>query len=165
MRGDALAAAHCPTCLAEYRAGFDVCADCSTPLEPGPAPDHAERGEVELIHAPPAPAPEPPGSEPSAWDEANARVWGEEPFEPDLDALIDVDEDDVDVDETGYALVTTAPVLTAYEGAERLSDAGVDARVVVRDPLFDGDPAPDQAELRVPWDRLDDARRILGLVV
>ena len=32
------AAAHCPRCLAEYRAGFDTCADDGTSLLPGPAP-------------------------------------------------------------------------------------------------------------------------------
>jgi hypothetical protein len=29
---------HCPRCLAEYRPGFQVCADCEVPLVPGPAP-------------------------------------------------------------------------------------------------------------------------------
>jgi hypothetical protein len=29
---------HCPNCLAEYRPGFDTCADCGIPLVPGPAP-------------------------------------------------------------------------------------------------------------------------------
>jgi hypothetical protein len=29
---------HCPNCLAEYRAGFDTCADCGIPLVHGPAP-------------------------------------------------------------------------------------------------------------------------------
>jgi hypothetical protein len=32
------AAAHCPRCGAEYRAGFDRCADCGVELVPGPAP-------------------------------------------------------------------------------------------------------------------------------
>ena len=35
---------HCPNCLAEYRRGFDVCADCGIALVRGPAPlteDHA----------------------------------------------------------------------------------------------------------------------------
>ena len=35
---------HCPNCLAEYRPGFDTCADCGIPTVPGPAPvteDHA----------------------------------------------------------------------------------------------------------------------------
>jgi hypothetical protein len=38
------AAAHCPVCFAEYREGFDTCADDGTRLKPGPAPvteDHA----------------------------------------------------------------------------------------------------------------------------
>jgi hypothetical protein len=30
-------ASHCPQCGAEYRLGFDTCADCGIPLEPGPA--------------------------------------------------------------------------------------------------------------------------------
>ena len=29
---------HCPNCLAEYRAGFDMCADCGIALVHGPAP-------------------------------------------------------------------------------------------------------------------------------
>ena len=52
MTDDAEAASHCPTCRAEYRAGFDVCVDDGTPLEPGPAPD-----QVEPLEAEPAPRP------------------------------------------------------------------------------------------------------------
>jgi len=33
-RRDASAVAFCPSCLAEYRAGFSVCSDCETPLRP-----------------------------------------------------------------------------------------------------------------------------------
>ena len=51
MTDDPDVASHCPTCGAEYRAGFDVCADDGTRLEPGPAPEPAE--------APPEPAPRP----------------------------------------------------------------------------------------------------------
>ena len=29
---------HCPNCLAEYREGFETCADCGTSLVDGPAP-------------------------------------------------------------------------------------------------------------------------------
>lgn len=29
---------HCPNCLAEYRRGFDMCADCGIALVGGPAP-------------------------------------------------------------------------------------------------------------------------------
>ena len=29
---------HCPNCLAEYRAGFTICAECGTLLLPGPSP-------------------------------------------------------------------------------------------------------------------------------
>lgn len=31
-------ASHCPRCNAEYRPGFDTCADCGIALVPGPAP-------------------------------------------------------------------------------------------------------------------------------
>ncbi|HJP65760.1 MAG TPA: hypothetical protein VKA30_05585 [Actinomycetota bacterium] len=48
------AAAHCPNCNAEYRAGFTHCADCGVELEPGPARSG-------------------PGD---AWAAANERVWG-----------------------------------------------------------------------------------------
>jgi hypothetical protein len=34
--------AHCPMCLAEYRPGFDTCADDGTPLVRGPAPSIPE---------------------------------------------------------------------------------------------------------------------------
>lgn len=162
MGGDTLAAAYCPACLIEYRAGFEICADCGTPLEPGPAPEEPERGEVELVRAP---TPPPEVEQRGVWDEATARVWGEGPFEPNLDDSIDVDEEDVDVDETGYALVMVSPALTAYEGAERLAEAGIDARVVMPESLPDRSPATGQAEVRVPWDRLEEARATLGLVV
>ncbi len=33
------AAAHCPTCAAEYVAGVETCADCGAALVPGPAPE------------------------------------------------------------------------------------------------------------------------------
>lgn len=33
------AAAHCPECGAEYRPGFDTCADDGTRLVPGPVPE------------------------------------------------------------------------------------------------------------------------------
>lgn len=39
-------ASYCPTCGAEYRAGFDTCADDQTRLIPGPLPHDFETGEV-----------------------------------------------------------------------------------------------------------------------
>jgi hypothetical protein len=35
---DDAAYSHCPNCLAEYREGFDTCADCGIALVRGPAP-------------------------------------------------------------------------------------------------------------------------------
>ena len=39
---------HCPNCLAEYRPGFDTCADCGTALVPGPAPVTEEHAPAEM---------------------------------------------------------------------------------------------------------------------
>lgn len=53
MTDDPAAAAHCPTCGTEYLPGFDICADDSTQLVPGPAPElHSEPEDP-----PPAPRP------------------------------------------------------------------------------------------------------------
>lgn len=49
--------AYCPTCGAEYRPGFDTCADDGTPLVPGAAPEPAPGPVV---------APGPPGP-PARW--------------------------------------------------------------------------------------------------
>jgi hypothetical protein len=42
------AASHCPRCLAEYRPGFDTCADCGVALVPGPAPVTEEHAPDEV---------------------------------------------------------------------------------------------------------------------
>ena len=50
---DESAYSHCPNCLAEYRSGFDTCADCGIPTVPGPAPvteDHAPHATKEHRH-------------------------------------------------------------------------------------------------------------------
>ncbi len=41
---------HCPNCLAEYRPGFDTCADCGVRLVPGPAPATEEHAPVDTRH-------------------------------------------------------------------------------------------------------------------
>lgn len=62
------AAAHCPRCGGEYRAGFDLCADDGTPLIPGPpVPPPVE---------PPPPVTQPP-SPPGNW-RAVATFWEED---------------------------------------------------------------------------------------
>jgi len=50
VAGDDLnrAASHCPRCFAEYRAGFDTCADCGVALMPGPAPVTEEHAPDEV---------------------------------------------------------------------------------------------------------------------
>ena len=45
---------HCPTCLAEYRAGFAICTNCGSRLVAGPAPAPEARleGGLEFVEAP-----------------------------------------------------------------------------------------------------------------
>ena len=68
MTGNAVA--HCPTCLAEYREGFDVCADDETPLVPGPAPLQPDEAD--------APASEPPRIQTGARWEKLGEIRSEE---------------------------------------------------------------------------------------
>jgi hypothetical protein len=46
---------HCPACLAEYRPGFEICADDGTPLVHGPAPVTPEASPTGQF--PPGPPP------------------------------------------------------------------------------------------------------------
>jgi hypothetical protein len=41
---------HCPNCLAEYRPGFDTCADCGVALVHGPAPVTEEHAPEPTRH-------------------------------------------------------------------------------------------------------------------
>ena len=43
---------HCPNCLAEYRPGFDTCADCGVELVRGPAPVTEEHAPADARHRP-----------------------------------------------------------------------------------------------------------------
>ena len=63
------AEAHCPNCGAEYREGFDTCADCGSKLLPGPAPVAADP------EAPP----------PDAWEAATERAWSDRGADEDED--------------------------------------------------------------------------------
>jgi hypothetical protein len=57
----------------------------------------------------------------------------------------------LDVDGAGNVLATiVASADRLTESAVPLADSGIDARVVARYPLFEGDPAPNQAHFRVP---------------
>ena len=53
--------AHCPTCLTEYRAGYDVCADDGTPLTPGLPPPEP------VLPPEPTAAPSEPKGPPARW--------------------------------------------------------------------------------------------------
>jgi hypothetical protein len=41
---------YCPNCLAEYRPGFDTCADCGVTLVRGPAPVTQEHAPADTKH-------------------------------------------------------------------------------------------------------------------
>ena len=41
---------YCPNCLAEYRPGFDTCADCGVKLVRGPAPVTEEHAPADTKH-------------------------------------------------------------------------------------------------------------------
>jgi hypothetical protein len=43
---------HCPSCLAEYRPGFETCADCGAKLVPGPAPVTEEHAPADTRRHP-----------------------------------------------------------------------------------------------------------------
>jgi hypothetical protein len=67
------AAAHCPVCSAEYRVGFEVCADDGSRLEPGPARESA-RPEEPKPTAPEIPlfSAEDPAIELGRWQQVEA---------------------------------------------------------------------------------------------
>ena len=44
---------YCPNCLAEYRPGFDTCADCGVTLVRGPAPVPEEHAPAATKYRPP----------------------------------------------------------------------------------------------------------------
>jgi hypothetical protein len=57
VKGSDEAAAHCPTCGAEYRGGFDVCADDGARLVPGRAPQRESPSGREQPVTPESPGP------------------------------------------------------------------------------------------------------------
>lgn len=89
------AVAHCPNCLAEYRAGFDTCSDCGVEIVPGPAPaeeEVEEPGELDLG----APSEEPEGEEDVRVQEASEYDQFEAEEHPTRVELCRLYEEDVD---------------------------------------------------------------------
>jgi hypothetical protein len=139
-------AAHCPNCGAEYRSGFDTCADCGVPLEPGPAPQDPEGASTE---------PEPEAARPDAWAEATERVWGRGEGGGD-------GRDEDGNGEVEPVAVARLPLQEAMLLVGRLEEAGVPARV-------ESDASPYFVEalnvlkaVLVPRTRLEDARRVVA---
>jgi hypothetical protein len=132
-----MAAAHCPACGAEYRAGFDVCADCGLALEPGAAP--AAEDEQVKGHAEPAAG--------DAWAEATRRVW-EEPGAGD--------------DHPEPTVLSRLPLQEAMLLVGRLEEAGIPARVDADLSAYYVDALTRLKSVLVPRSRLEDARRVVA---
>jgi hypothetical protein len=135
---------HCPKCMAEYRPGFHVCADCGVPLVPGPAP-----GEEAI----------PQGAD--AWAEANARVWAT----GDGDAGDSGQDPSREVDLHDLGVVCTLPDEEAWLMAGRLRAEGVPAVVYPGFWASGAVPRRSGFQVVVRKDRLEDARRIAAQFV
>jgi hypothetical protein len=127
-------AAHCPNCGAEYRAGFDICADCGIALEPGPAPA-AEDEPAEVRQ------------DTDVWAEATRRAWSE-----------DVAGDD----HPEPAVVARLPLQEAMLLVGRLEEAGIPARVESDVTPYFVEALNVLKNVLIPKDRLDDATRVLA---
>jgi hypothetical protein len=108
---------HCPNCLAEYREGFTICADCGSLLVPGPSPtleplDGIEGpdlpGRVEVVRA----------DDPSA-EEPDRFALEETPI-----VLTDIVREDVDA----FLAALDEQEIGARRGRE-LGDGGVEVLV------------------------------------
>jgi len=99
------------------------------------------------------------GESPDAWDQANARLWGDTgyPQGPSGDA------DAADVDEE-FVLLMTTNVADAHHQAARLSAEGIDVKIWMPHEGLETDPSM-KVDLSVPSEDLDEARRLLGLVL
>jgi hypothetical protein len=129
------AAAHCPNCGADYRAGFDTCADCGVALEPGPAPAAEDE-----------PADDPDREDADAWSEATRRAWS---------------EDAVGDDHPEPVAVARLRLQEAMLLVGRLEEAGIPARVDADvGPYWVADLNMLKAVL-VPRSRLAEAERLL----
>src|SRR5574341_1379576 len=131
-------AAHCPSCGAEYRSGFDTCADCGVPLEPGPAP----AAEDEVTDG----TDDGSDDEPDPWGEATRRAWGDERGRDD---------------HPEPAVVARLPLQEAMLLVGRLEEAGIQARVDADvTPYFVSNLNALKSVL-VPRSRLEDATRVV----
>lgn len=133
------AASHCPNCGAEYRAGFDTCADCGLALMPGPAPVD----ENDAAEGSPAAT--------GTWAEATRRAWSD---------AADDDEDDEE-DHPAPAVLTRLPLQEAMLLVGRLEEAGIPARVESDESPYFVAALNVLKNVLVPMVRLENAKRVL----
>jgi hypothetical protein len=97
------------------------------------------------------------GGPPNAWDQANARVWGDDPRSPGTEAADTAEEED-------FVPLLSIDIAAAHHQAARLAAEGIDSKVVIPSEALETDPSV-KVDLLVPSDDLDEARRLLGLVL
>jgi hypothetical protein len=96
---------------------------------------------------------------PDAWDQANTSVWGDAGHPHGSDGAADaanVDED--------FVLLMSTNVADAHHQAARLSAEGIDVKIWMPNEGPETD-ASMKVDLSVPSEDLEDARRLLGLVL
>lgn len=130
-------AAHCPNCGAEYRAGFDTCADCGVALVAGPA-EADDRRDVR----------DAPVAETDPWTEATRRTWSP------------VAEDAAD-EHPEPAVLARLPLQEAMLLVGRLEEAGIPARVESDVSPYFVEALNVLKSVLVPKGRLGQARRVL----
>lgn len=99
------------------------------------------------------------GESPDAWDQANARVWGAVGQSPDSGEVADA----ADMDDEFVQLMSTN-IADAHHQAARLSAEGIDVKIWMPNEGLETDPSM-RVDLLVWSEDLDDARRLLGLVL
>jgi hypothetical protein len=100
-----------------------------------------------------------PGASPNAWDQANAEVWGDAGPSPAPGGSTDAEGTD---DE--FVLVMSTGFADAHHQAARLSAEGIDVKIWMPNEAVETDPSL-RVDLLVASDDLDDAKRLLGLVL
>jgi hypothetical protein len=93
----------------------------------------------------------------NAWDQANARVWGDEPRSPGAEAADTTEEEE-------FVPLLSIDIAAAHHQAARLAAEGIDSKVVIASGALETDPSA-KVDVLVPSDDLDEARRLLGLVL
>jgi hypothetical protein len=99
------------------------------------------------------------GESPDAWDQANASLWGDVGHRQGSDGVADAAIEDEE-----FVLLMSTNVADAHHQAARLSAEGIDVKIWMPNEGVETDPSM-KVDLSVPSEDLDEARRLLGLVL